>query len=42
MGKYKGRVGSLTFVWQPDWEKESFEFKPVDMEVILVFDNLDE
>ena len=29
LGKLEGKLGSLTFVWQPIEERENFDFKPV-------------
>ena len=31
MEKKKGRLGTLALVWQPFWEKENSEFKPVNL-----------
>ena len=30
MGKLLVKLGSLTLVWQPLWEKVNFEYKPVE------------
>ena len=39
MGKYLGRMGSLTLVWQLIYEKEYSEFKPVKLHLKLTLCN---